>query len=289
MAMAPAAAAAFPEDFVITQGDESSSSSSASSVSSAGTGSAVLSASSASSEASSAPVADDEEQKEEAEDGIGEAARLAAQQQLTRAEFTALIVEKLYTQAELERCYWDIASSIPPRFTLVFTDVHVNDRFAKHICVAMRNGLVRGQGDGSFRPNQKITFAESAKIIARAFVLTPYADANRLEPWYREYTMALDERNAIPMSIDRMDHLVTGAEAADMFNRLSLGITSLPSRTYNDLQPPVRKPVPSVKPKPAASQKPAPGATSSVSSQQTSSAAMSSESSSSKKPFWNPF
>src|SRR4051812_35763169 len=48
-------------------------------------------------------------------------------QVLTRAEFTALVVEKLYTQNELDRCFWSIASNRPPHFTLVFTDVHVND------------------------------------------------------------------------------------------------------------------------------------------------------------------
>lgn len=303
MALAPAASAAFPEDFEVLRTGSSSSaeaSSEGSAASAGGTG-AVLNASSASSAGSlSSAASSGNEEEEEAEpveeetddDGIGEAAMLAAQQQLTRAQFTALIVEKLYTQDELDRCFWDLGSSRPPRFNLVFTDVHVNDRFAKHICVAMLNGIVKGQGDGSFRPDQKITFAESAKILSRAFNLAPYAEANRLQPWYREYVEALASRNAIPMSISRMDQLVTAAEAAEMFTRVATGTTNMPSRRYSDLvpQPPRTVTVPQ-KSRPApvsAVSKPATGASSSVSSAPASAAAAS-EMSSSRRSFWDRF
>lgn len=211
---------------------------------------------------------------------------MAATAIISRAEFTAAVVEKLYTQADLDRCFWSIAPSLPPTFTLVFTDVHTDDRFAKHICIAMRDGIIKGYTDGSFRPNKDINFVESAKILSRAFVLAPYAQADRLTPWYEAHVKALDARGAIPTSITRLDQLLTVADAAEMMLRVANNTTWLPSRTYDELKPkpPIRRqaaPV-TVKPVPKPS-----SATSAQSSSTTSQAAASSVSS--KKSFWNPF
>lgn len=287
MAVAPAAAAAFPEDFVAQA--SSSSALSVSSSSSIPSSSSVSSESSISSDSSTSSVSSESSESSASSASSSQTIILAPQQQLTRAEFTALIVEKLYSQAELDRCFWEITSPVPPRFTLVFTDVHVNDRFAKHICVAMHSGLVSGYGDGSFRPDRHITFAESAKIIARAFALAPYAQANRLEPWYREYVEVLGERNAIPLSIDGMEHTITGAEAADMFLRLSQGVTWLPSRSYEELAPKPRKPAASLRSKPVATDTPAGGASSSVSSAENPTDGSAGERGSSRPAFRNPF
>lgn len=207
---------------------------------------------------------------------------------LSRAEFTALIVEKMYNQAELDRCFWDIASKFPPGFSLVFTDVNVNDRFAKQICVAMRDGIVRGYVDGSFRPDRPVNAAESAKILSRAYSLAPYAHLDTVAPWYEAHVKALASRNAIPESITRLDQQVNGAQAQEMLARLAEGITTRPARRYEDLMP---KPV--VKPKPAAASTPKPTVSAPKSSAATSNAAASSAAasavSSKKKSIWNPF
>lgn len=220
---------------------------------------------------------------------------VAPAQVLTRAEFTALVVEKMYTQADLDRCYWEIASSVPPKFTLVFTDVHVGDRFAKHICVAMRDGLVNGYGDGSFRGDRQINFAESAKILSRAYVLAPYAHLERGTPWYRRHLEALAAKKAIPLSVNRLDHLMTAAESSEMLARIAAGNTSMPSRTYEDFLPQPRTAPAASTPKPSQA-KPVTGAsTSSTQATVGSSAssaikAVSSASASSvKKTLWNPF
>jgi len=211
---------------------------------------------------------------------------------LTRAEFTALVVEKMYTQNELDRCYWDIASSVPPMFTLVFTDVHVGDRFAKHICVAMRDGIVDGYADGSFRGERQINFAESAKILSRAYALAPYAHLERGAPWYRAHVQALAAKGAIPTSINRLDQLMTGAQSTEMLARIAGGVTVLPSRTYEELMPKPRAQAASASPKPSVQTKPTTAATSSTTSAAISSrinALSSSSASSVKKSLWNPF
>lgn len=200
---------------------------------------------------------------------------------MTRAQFTALIVQKLYSQQSIDRCYWDIASFVPPRFTLVFTDVHVGDTYAKEICVAMRDGLIQGYGDGSFRPERTINAAESMKILSKAFVLAPYADADRLSPWYEQHVIAMAKRHAIPLSVTRLDQLLTAAEVNEMFARLQSGTTSLPSRTYEDLRPKVvRKQAAVTVPKKETKKQ-----SSSASSQSSSSAT----SQTSKKSLWDLF
>lgn len=199
---------------------------------------------------------------------------------LTRIEFTALVVSRLYTDAQISHCYWDIAPKMPPRFTLLFSDVSTDHPYAKHLCTAMLNGIVRGYRDGSFKPDQLINVAEAGKILSRAFVLAPYADWEWSENWYQPHIQALAMSNAIPMEVQRLDQIVTGPLFEEMFARLEKGITNRQSRTYDEL-----------KPRPAAirtTPKPAREALSSSSS--SSAVSISSESSSSKKGlFWNPF
>lgn len=213
--------------------------------------------------------------------------------ELTRAEFTALVVERLYTQSEIDSCYWDIASNLPPRFTLVFTDVHVNDRFAKHICVAMRDGLTKGYSDGSFRPTKKINFAEGSKIVSRAWALAPYAELHARGPWYQEYVWSLAIRNAIPQTITRLDQPLTAGDAGEMIVRVMERITTRPARSFEELMPrPLKRKVP-VQQKPvkkdgqtssASSKKPGASAASSKKAASQASSAMSRESG-----IWNPF
>lgn len=222
---------------------------------------------------------------------------LTLQTELTRGEFTALVVERLYTQSEIDSCYWDIASNLPPRFTLVFTDVHVNDRYAKHICIAMRDGLTRGYSDGSFRSTKKINFAEGSKIVSRAWALAPYAELHARGPWYQEYVWSLAIRNAIPQTITRLDQPLTAGDAGEIIVRLMEGVTTRPARSFEELMPrPLKRKVP-VQQKPAgssgqkssASSKKSTG--SAVSSMKTSATSQGQTSSAVSKPtgIWNPF
>ncbi len=165
---------------------------------------------------------------------------------LSRAAFTAMLVQKMYTQGEIDVCYWTIAPSVPPHFTLVFSDVKTTDTYAKELCIAMRDGLIRGYGDGSFRPNQTVTFAEASKILSRSYALAPYADADHVNAWYFPYVTALTKQNAVPLNIVSLNQKMTKADTAEMLDRVHNGITSRPSQTAEKLMPPA--PVPQPKP-----------------------------------------
>lgn len=154
---------------------------------------------------------------------------------VTRAEFTAMLVRKEYPQADIDGCYWDITSVWPPRFELLFRDVPVDHPYAPEICIAMRDGLVRGYGNDIFRPESPLTFADAAKVSARAYGLTPWADPSTPKHWFDTYVNALGRRNAIPLSVQSIEERLTGEEAREILTRLSQDDRTKPSRDAQQL------------------------------------------------------
>ncbi len=163
---------------------------------------------------------------------------------LSRALFTARVIEERYPPSVIAACYWDIASSVPPRFTNVFADVPTDHPYARHLCIALRDGFIRGYGDGTFRPDQPVTAAEAARILARSEGLTPWADAAHYDLWFEPYLWALSQRNALPQDITDIGAPLATRVAEEMTVRVTQDITDRPTRTYHQL---VRPPVPSLR------------------------------------------
>jgi|CXWL01.1.fsa_nt_gi hypothetical protein len=164
----------------------------------------------------------------------------------TRATFTKMVVDSLYSPEEIDHCYRDISSTKNPTFTLLYTDVRTTASYGKQLCIALRDGLARGYSDGSFRPDARISFADASKIISRAYVLAPYAETNTVGPWYGPYAVALSNRNAIPTSVTTFQHSMTASETNDILERLSFGITWKQSMSYEEI---VRRSTPPPAPK----------------------------------------
>lgn len=207
----------------------------------------------------------------------------------TRAGFVSMIVHRLYNDVTIDTCYWSLASELPPDFTLVFTDVPTTHRYGKEICVAMQNGIIRGYGDGSFRPDAPVTFAEASKMISRAYALHPWPDvaAATSNPWFDVYVRTLDARGAIPDVVKTFDQRMTRAVVGEILDRLDGDITNRNSTPLSALQADwTRRYAPrraattvrasttrsSGAPASQGSSKPAAAATSSAPAQQTSSA-----------------
>ncbi len=144
---------------------------------------------------------------------------------LTRADFTKLLVNTMYPDANFEACLGALVYKDQPDYRLLFADVSINHPQAKEICIAMRMGLVRGYSDATFRPDQPINFAETAKMLSRAYALTPYPSSNPLIAWYRPYVDAMASRNLIPQSIGNLAAPLTMGDLQEILDRLRLGIT----------------------------------------------------------------
>lgn len=154
----------------------------------------------------------------------------------TRAGFVSMIVHRLYNNVTIDTCFWNIASELPPSFTLVFTDVPTTHPYAKEICVAMNNGIIKGYGDGSFHPDGAVSFADASKMLSRAYGLSPWADATVSEPWFDQYVETLDQRGAIPSSVRSFDQRMTRADVAEILDRLDGHVTTRPVTTLSSLR-----------------------------------------------------
>lgn len=215
---------------------------------------------------------------------------------ISRGEFVTMLVDKLYSPTEMNNCFWDISPTWPPHYSLLFTDVPVDQPDSSAICIAMRDGFIKGYKDGSFHPNEPITFVEASKILSRAFVLAPYAETDKTGPWFGAYALALSNRNAIPSSIKSFDQKMKAGEADDMLNRIAFGITWEPATSFDDLMKPwiaANTPKPVVQRattvKQVQARTPLEGASSSVGSSAADASAMSAGSSSSKAPWYKIF
>lgn len=141
---------------------------------------------------------------------------------ITRAELTKIIVEATADTSAIENC---IANQ-----DALFSDVPSNAWFSKYVCTAKAKGVVGGYPDGTFKPGNTITFVEAAKIIANGFEYPLMQD----ELWYKPYVGILGERHSIPTTISRFDKNITRGEMAEMIYRLKTS-TRKPSMTYATL------------------------------------------------------
>jgi len=97
---------------------------------------------------------------------------------VTRAEFASLLVKALRLQIK--------AGVAHP-----FKDVFSGDWYAGAVTAAYGTGLVKGCGDGTFRPDSTVTREEAAAMLAQAMKLQtteqklPFTDGDRIASWAR--------------------------------------------------------------------------------------------------------
>lgn len=108
-----------------------------------------------------------------------------------------------------------------------FPDVKSDHWFSKYVCTAKKEGIVGGYPDGSFKPEQTITFVEAGKILALAYKQQTQEQGN---DWYVPYAKALESAKAIPPSINGLDRAITRGEMAEMMWRISEKKTDQPTK-----------------------------------------------------------
>lgn len=150
---------------------------------------------------------------------------------LNRAEFVTIVVRHLSDRNEYQgACILN---------NTVFPDVGRNQWYASNLCFAYKNGLINGYPDGTFRPNDPISFVEAAKIMSTSGI-APYAGNNNTpSPWYENFVETLEANNAIPTSITSLDKKIYRGEIAEILYRLVAesytGAQHKPSLTYEQV------------------------------------------------------
>lgn len=116
----------------------------------------------------------------------------------TRQEVVAAVVRALKMQDEKV----DI-SQLRERFS-DFSEI--DSKYGKYIAIAVKNGLISGYPDGTFRPKGKLTRAEAAKIIYQdIFVKQPVASVNGKEIPFRDFLYKADKEETYLKAIYGQD------------------------------------------------------------------------------------
>jgi hypothetical protein len=139
---------------------------------------------------------------------------------INRAEFTKILIESKYTDTEIESCIWNDQ----------FSDVGLAAWYAKYICVARNVGIVDGYTDGTYKPENMITFSEAAKIIVNTYGFETTDTGSGI--WYQPFVEALELENAIPITITSVAKDITRGEMAEIIYRLLEGITDKESADF---------------------------------------------------------
>ena len=98
-----------------------------------------------------------------------------------------------------------------------FTDVQTNQWYTKYICYGKEKGWVKGYDDGTFKPNQEVSFVEGLKITYMGFDLGYTEDAT---VWYKNAVEKASEKNFIPFTIKSFDAGFKRNEMADLVTRI---------------------------------------------------------------------
>ncbi|WCN36581.1 S-layer homology domain-containing protein [Aneurinibacillus uraniidurans] len=112
-------------------------------------------------------------------------------QPVTRIQWVSLLARALQLQGEEEVTSFHDQEEIP--------------KWAEQsLSLVVKKGLVNGYPDGTFRPNQEITRAEMASVLARALKLevknrpsTTFSDNEKIPEWARGFVSALLEKGLI--------------------------------------------------------------------------------------------
>lgn len=139
-------------------------------------------------------------------------------QTVNRAEFLKIILESRGKTVEGSNCFPDVR----------------DEWFAPYICAAKEEGIVGGYLDGTFKPEQTISFVEAAKILSLAYGQQVQFGGE----WYVGYARALESSKAIPPSVEGLTTAVTRGEMAEMMWRLTEGITDQPTKGFLNVKYP---------------------------------------------------
>lgn len=144
---------------------------------------------------------------------------------VNRAEFVKILVgSALDYNPSQDPSGYDIYSLIG----IDLTDINSGDWFVPYVRKALENNIIEGYPDGTFGGIKNINKAEAAKIIVNSFDIE-ILDESFNTNWFDRYIFALEQVNAVPLSLVCPDQKVTRGELAEMIYRVKTGLTTLPS------------------------------------------------------------
>lgn len=92
-----------------------------------------------------------------------------------------------------------------------FKDISSDSWYAPYVCFAKENNIIKGYSNGTFKPDQEISYSEALKITLETM---GYSPSETTDPWYKTY---LDEAATMGVGLD-LDffHKITRGEMAQL-------------------------------------------------------------------------
>lgn len=137
---------------------------------------------------------------------------------INRAEFVKILIESQIQNPSGSFCFSDVK----------------DQWYAPYVCTAKRLGYVQGYNDNTFKPSDKINFAEASKIITKVLDIKP-DEANTQGEWYAGFVNSLGNKRAIPTTIQQLDREITRGEMAEIIWRIKENKTDEVSLDYQTL------------------------------------------------------
>ncbi len=128
---------------------------------------------------------------------------------VTRAEFCAFVNRLIGVS--------------PTPYSDEFGDVSENDWFAVDVSTLFTQGLIDGNGNGEFRPNDNVTMAEATKILVRALGYEkPAIKEGGYPQGYQKIAVTLKLSDGVSAAPD--DYLTRGAVVQMLYNAIDIEI-----------------------------------------------------------------
>ena len=94
--------------------------------------------------------------------------------------------------------------------------------------------MVGGYPDGNFKPAEFINFAEASKVVDESLDVEPDTTGTNNE-WFAGYVKGLENKKAIPTTVQFFDKEITRGEMSEVVFRLKEGRTDKVTATYDEL------------------------------------------------------
>lgn len=117
---------------------------------------------------------------------------------ISRAEFVRMVMQEKGIRTDGGHCFTDVT----------------NQSYAGYVCAAKQRGIVTGKADGSFWPDQSISFIEAAAIVVRA----EQSGVHNGNPWYAPYLEKVSDWDAIPSGVYNILDAISSSQAQQMID-----------------------------------------------------------------------
>lgn len=175
-------------------------------------------------------------------------------QKINRAEFAKILVGTRVQEHKIQfgeagippvatPCFYNVTKAEFTKKYGQLPDIDFSAWYGDYVCNVLHYTIAQGYPDGTFKPNNNISFVEAAKMIVRSGI-GAFDQWNEFgvqdiqsekSVWFLPFVMYLEARQAIPISIHTFEQTITRGEMAEMLYRLQQHITDKTTQTYDTM------------------------------------------------------